>query len=181
MPYQFDRIFLTLSGSKFYSREVEIYSPAFYKNHLAKPGIVIGNFKLQSGLPAVFELPRLNDTIFFIAIKNADNPPLKVEKIITQQQVFSIVTYLEKGKKYDLLLGDSLANFADYDLQVFKDSISNLRALSYGTITSLHNATTLKNNNGNKKWWIWTAIIFAGIALSFLTYKLTGEINQPKK
>jgi hypothetical protein len=181
MPYQFDKILLTLSGSKFYSREVEIRYPAFDKNHIAKPGVVIGDFKLQSGLPALFELPRTNNTVFFIVIKNSDNPPLKIEKVSTQQQIISIVTYLEKGKKYDLLFGNSMANFANYDLQLFKDSVTNLRELSYGTITSVTNATTLKNDDNKKKWWIWPAIIFAGIVLSFLTYKMTGEINQSKK
>ena len=62
------------------------------------------------------------------------NPPLKIEKVITKQQTISLFVYLEKGKKYSLIMGDPAAPLADYDLQIFKDSIANLRPLKFSNI-----------------------------------------------
>ena len=85
-------------------------------------------------MPAIFELHRSRAPVFFIVIKNADNPPLKIEKVFIQQQTISLVAYLEKGKKYSLIMGDPNAPLADYDLQIFKDSIANLRPLKFTNI-----------------------------------------------
>ena len=56
----------------------------------------------MSAMPAVFELPRTSARLFFIVIKNADNPPLKIEKVLTQQQAVSLVALPGAGKKYSL-------------------------------------------------------------------------------
>ena len=178
--YHFDKIMLDISGPKFYDRTVQICLPDFGKNQVAKPGKVLGSFKLLSALPPIFELPRNNIGLFFILIKNADNPPLKIEKVITQQQPFSLVAYLEQGKRYELLLGDSLASPADYDLQAFKDSIDFIRSLNYRNIHTIKRDIAEKPST-NKNYWIWPLVIFAGIVLSFLTYRLTGDIDPSKK
>jgi len=44
--------------------------------------------------------------------------------VITEQEPKQIIVYLEKEKKYHLLMDDSLASKPVYDLQQFKDSIS---------------------------------------------------------
>ncbi|MEO5891355.1 MAG: hypothetical protein ABIQ31_13970 [Ferruginibacter sp.] len=178
--YHFDKISLSISGSKFYNRDLQICYPDFGKNNIAKPGLIMGSFKLLSALPATFELPRTKTALFFIVIKNADNPPLKVDKVYTQQQTVSLITYLEQGKKYDLLMNDSLASFADYDLQTFKDSITMIRPLNYTNVHAIEKAKT-EHTAGNKNQWIWPVIIFAGLVLSFLTYRLIADMNKSKK
>ena len=91
-----------------------------------------------------------------------------------------MVTYLEQGKKYDLLFGDSLTSFADYDLQLFKDSITSVHSLKFGSIHPIKKIIA-ENAASGKNRWVWPFIIFAGIMLSFLTYRLTGDINRSKK
>ncbi|MEP7110371.1 MAG: hypothetical protein ABI760_20415 [Ferruginibacter sp.] len=178
--YQFDKISLSISGPKFYSRDMQICLPGYGKNQDVMPGKVIANFNIMSALPAIFELPRTKTGLFFIVIKNADNPPLKIEKVFIQQQVVSLLSYLEQGEKYDLRFGDSLATFADYDLQTFKDSISIPRPLNFGIVHTIEK-NALINVANNKNRWIWPSIILAGIMLTFLTYRLTGDINKSKK
>lgn len=177
--YQFDKVSLVINGPKFYSRDFEICYPAYGKNNDAEPGVVMGAFKLMSALPAIFELPRIKAPVFFIVIKNADNPPLKIEKVFTQQQSISLVTYLEQDKKYALVLGDPLASFADYDLQIFKDSITSIRSLNYKKVHPIKKNIVQNTTNNNR--WIWPSVIFAGLVLSYLTYRLMGDINKPKK
>jgi len=178
--YQFDEISIGCSGSRYYKRDVQICLPEFDKNKALIPGRIIGNFKIVSGTTSVFYLTRTKTALFYIIIKNGDSPPLKIESIRTSLQDAALVSYLEKGKKYKLLLGDSLAAFANYDLQTFKDSISIKRTLNYGNVYTNSKQTFNKNRQDNN-WWIWPAIILAGLVLSFLTYRLTGDINKPSK
>ncbi|MCW3111527.1 MAG: hypothetical protein JWQ09_6033 [Segetibacter sp.] len=175
--YQFDRVLLNVTGSKFYSRDVSIYLPTNTRIRAAKHPIELGSFKLMSALPAIFELPRTKALLFFIVINNGDNPPLKIEKVILQQQPVSLIAYLEENKNYNLVFGDSLASFPDYDLQIFKDSIKMPQTLNYGKVKSLKRDGDAKAASGN--WWIWCSIILAGMLLSFLTFRLISDINNP--
>jgi hypothetical protein len=178
--YQFEEISISTNGPRYYSRDVQICLPDFDKNNISMPGRVIGNFKLISGTTCLFYLTRTKAPLFYILIKNGDSPPLKIDTIRTALKNIALVSYLEKDKKYKLLLGDSLASFADYDLQTFKDSITVKRVLKYGDVYPI-SKKTLNKKDQDKNWWIWPAIILAGLALSFLTYRLTGDINKPAK
>lgn len=178
--YQFDKISIETSGTRYYNRTVQICLQEFDKNKIPKPGRVIGNFKLISDSTRSFYLTRTKAPSFYIIIKNGDSPPLKIESIRTTLQNVALVSYLEKGKGYRLLLGDSLASFADYDLQTFKDSIGAKRILKYGDIF-MNSTKDFSKKSQNKNWWIWPTIILAGLVLSFLTYRLTGDMKkQPK-
>ena len=178
--YQFDKISIETSGTRYYNRTVQICLQEFDKNKIPKPGRVIGNFKLISDSTRSFYLTRTKAPSFYIIIKNGDSPPLKIESIRTTLQNVALVSYLEKGKGYRLLLGDSLASFADYDLQTFKDSIGAKRILKYGDVFK-NSTKDFSKKSQNKNWWIWPTIILAGLVLSFLTYRLTGDMKkQPK-
>lgn len=131
-------------------------------------------------MPAIFNLPRTKAAAFFIAIRNGDNPPLKIDSLSVQQQQRSLVTYLEQGLNYELQFGDSLAAVPDYDLQAFKDSITAMQSLHYGKIQPIKIAEITIPVSG-KHLWIWPAIILAGIVLSFLTYRLSADINKSKR
>jgi hypothetical protein len=177
--YHFDRLSLTVSGSKFYNRELQVCLPAFGKDHLPKPGKVIGSYNLRAELPAAFELPRTKTALCYIIINNADNPPLKVDTVLTEQHPVSLITYLDKGTQYQLLLGDSTARGADYDLQSFRDSIRNIHPLAYSNLHTITPAGMPGKPAGEK--WIWLSIIVAGIILTYLTYRMTEDISRSKK
>ena len=178
--YQFDKISIRASGARFYSRDVQICLPDYGVNKIPRPGFVIGNFKLTPAVTIVYYLSKTNAPLFYIVIKNGDNPPLKVENIRTELQTVSLVAYLEKGKKYNLAFGDSIAAFPDYDLQAFKDSITIQRKLKYGNIHVITKNKANTNSN-NKNWWIWPSIIIAGLVLASLTFRLTADINKAGK
>ena len=177
--YQFDKILLSIKKPKYYSRNVEIYLSDRDVNHNIKPGLLLGNFQLTSSALSQFDLSRIKAKLFLIKIKNGDNPPLIIEKIITQQQTFSLITYLDSDKKYSLFFGDSLASFAEYDLQIFKDSIHVIHPLKYKNIQPVNSDIVMKKGT-NENWWIWLSIIFGGFILSYCTYKMVGDINKFK-
>ena len=174
--FHFDRISLVISGARFYSRDIEIRLPFLGKNNSIKMGKPIAGFKLMSALPAIFEIPKTNVAHFFIVIKNADNPPLKIEKIALQQKPVLLIAYLEQGRTYGLVFGDASANFGDYDLKPFKDSIAVLRSLNYGPIHAIEKETA--SGTTNKNWLIWTLVIIAIIVLSYMAYRLANDIHK---
>jgi len=178
--YQFDGISIETSGTRYYNRDVQICLQEFDKNKMPKPGRVIGNFKLIADATRSFYLTRTKAPSFYIIIKNGDSPPLKIESIRTTLQNVTLVSYLEKGKGYRLLLGDSLASFPDYDFQTFKDSIVAKRILKYGDVY-VNSTKDFNKKRQDKNWWIWPSIILAGLVLSFLTYRLTGDIKKQLK
>ena len=178
--YPFDKVVLVVNGPKYFSREMDICLSATGKDRLEMPGNVVGNFKLLSAAAAAFELPRMKTKTFFLVIKNGDNPPLKIENVFTRQQTISMITYLERNKKYQLRFGDSLAVAGDYDLQTFKDSIDQIRPLHYGNIQTTKK-NELRNNDARQNNWVWPTIIAAAIVLSFFTWKLIRDISQSKK
>jgi hypothetical protein len=178
--YQFDKITISTAGTRFYNRDMQVCLPEFDKNNIPMPGKVIGNFKLKSDTSSSFYLIRIKTPLFYIIIRNGDSPPLKITSIQTALKKVALLSYLEKGKTYKLLLGDSLASFADYDLQSFKTGIRVTHVLNYGDVYP--NGTKTFNQKGeDKNWWLWPAIILAGIVLTFLTYRLTGDINKAGK
>lgn len=178
--YPFERLSLSISGPKFFARDMEVRLPLARKDNSIVPGNVIGHYKLASSSPPTVELPRIKAEVFFILIKNADNPPLIIDRVHTQQQAMSLVAYLEKDKQYVLRFGDSLAAQPQYDLQSFKDSIALLRSLEYGEITRMKKSDALKNSGAGKRNWIWPVIIVAAVVLSWLTWRLSRDIGKQK-
>ncbi len=178
--YLFDEISIGTSGARYYNRDIQICLPLLDKNNIPKPGSVIGNFKLIADSTSSLYLATTKAPLFYIIIRNGDSPPLKIETISTTLQNVTLVSYLEKDKNYKLLLGDSLASFPDYDLQLFKERITQKRLLKYGDVYD-NSAKSFNKKGQDKNWWIWIAIILAGLVLSFLTYRLTSDIKKHVK
>ena len=110
-----------------------------------------------------------------LVIKNGENPPLKIYSVKTSGIIPEIIAYLEKGKTYLLLGGDSLLNSPDYELRHFKDSIPAISPLlNIGPVEAIK--TVHKQVEGNNSW-LWPSIIVVGLVLGFLTFKLLREMK----
>ena len=165
-PYHIERIRLVIKGPRFYKREMNV---------VTSKGI--SSFELVSGKDQYLELPTFNDTNFLIKIYNGDNPALKIDSVITEQENTQIVTYLEAGMGYHLLMSDPSAVKPVYDLKQFKDSIGyNIPALQILSFEKLNKAQPGKASVSRK--WIWPIIIIMLIVLGFFTLQLTKEVNK---
>jgi hypothetical protein len=166
--YQFDRIGLLIKGPHFYERNMDI---------ITSEGI--SSFELSSDKKPVFDLQDCNDSSFSIKIFNGDNSALLVDSVLTEQENRQIVTYLEAGKGYYLLMHDSSAVKPLYDLRQFKDSIPyNIPELHIISFEKLN--ATRQNAEGISTKWIWPAIIVMLIVLGFFTARLIKEVNNRK-
>lgn len=162
----FDRIRLFIESPHFYKRNIDIVTSESTTS-----------FELVSGKETPFNVETCNDTSFLIKIYNGDNPALKVDSVFTEQENKQIVTYLEAGKIYYLLMHDSSAINPVYDLKQFKDSISyDIQSLN---IVSFEKLNTGKPGTGIlvSKNWIWPVIIAMIIILVFFTVRLTKAVN----
>ena len=90
-----------------------------------------------------------------------------------------LVTYLEAGKNYDLLMHDAAAQKPVYDLRQFQDSIGyTIPALR---ITRFEQVNAAQSNHAAiSKKWIWPVIIIMLVVLAFFTVRLTREVGKRK-
>ena len=170
-----DRLVIDVHGPKFYNRQAEIYSGS------SNAPVFMEQFMMRSDRENIIQLAVKTNRLL-LKIRNNDNPPLQVTNIHAFQLNRFLLAYIEKNKSCQLLFEDSTATAPDYDLEVFKDSISgNASLLQYGAIKKNTPAEKkLPLTGAGNKVFIWMAIGFAITILLLLTYKLTGEIkNKP--
>jgi hypothetical protein len=173
--YLVNRLHLTISGPKFYKREVSIYQVNKYGNELVCVAGLNSNLKED-----VFISARTNKLL--LQIENGDNLPLDIKDIKVYQAEHYIVSYLEKGKVYKLFTGDENAAMPQYDLKFFTDSIRNAKLITVGPVTrndARVNSPVISRRDYSM--FIWIAIIVSALLLSWLTLKMVKEVNNNKK
>jgi len=170
--YQVDLVRLYISNPKYYKRNIAIYE-------LDQQGkSLISTSELSSEKEGkIFISARTN--ILLLEIANGDNLPLKVNDIKVYQANRYIVSYLEKGKLYKLLTGDTIAKKPEYDLKFFTDSIRNIQPLGLEPI--IKNNLYLSRPTSAKRDYsllIWVAIVFSLLLLSLLTWRMAAEVKK---
>ena len=178
--YQINKLHLTVSGQKFYKRNINIYAVTGKAKKLIS-GAVINSSEL-----ADLYLSVKTDKIL-LEITNGDNPPLAIDKVDGYQLDQSLISYLEKGRQYYLLSGDEKAITPDYDLKFFGDSVGH-------HLTVVNHAAVRKNDlykmKGEpakikrSKWNEWILGVSVAIAIALLillTSRMVREVNKRKE
>jgi hypothetical protein len=114
-------------------------------------------------------------------IINEDNPPLSIISATAYELSQKVMAYFEKGKRYQMLFGDSTVDAPNYDLKFFVDSLQ--RNVSQLTPTEvepnpLYQPKQIKENKAIPAWAIWVAIIAVVLILLMLTLKMTQEVKK---
>jgi hypothetical protein len=179
--YHFDEIQLKISGVKYFYRNVELYIPSSANHSILNPGQWQQSFIISNNSTLQYKIPLVNATVFYLVISNQDNLPLKIEAVKTFNSYHTATAYLEKEKKYELMLGNTAASAPSYDLQQLNISTAtSLPEATFGNIVAINQPF----ENGQKedcKWMVWLAIATAGLVLCFFTYKLVKDMNKEKK
>ena len=163
----FSKVRLLIKGPHFYKRNIDIITS---ENK--------SSYELVSGKETVFDIEPCNDSTFLIKIYNGDNPALQVDSVLTEQESKQLVTYLEAGKNYHLLMHNTSAIKPVYDLKQFKDSIAyDIPSLQILSVEKINTAQPV-NNTAIAKNWVWPVIIIMLIVLGFFTMRLTREVNK---
>jgi hypothetical protein len=180
--YHFDNISFGIKGAKYFYRRVSLFIPKDSLATMQNPGVPEQSFYLSNNNALEFNTALANAKVFYLQIFNEDNPPLKIDSVVTSFHIRFLTAYLDSGRHYRLLLGNANATMPQYDLEhMNRDSIRTLGDIYAGKIIELpreQNSGDKKNATG--KYLMWAAIIGALLVLLFFTLRMTKEINKNK-
>ena len=168
--FSVDKIGLYFSGQKLFDRNVEVY---LSKNNYDP----FQSFNIKSGSSNIFEINKIKEKSFQLVIDYNDNPPLKLDSLITYQIEHYVIAYLEEGKQYQILAENNLAQKPNYDLEKFKDSIPKIiESIGFGEIKTIDKNKPIEKQKNN--YWIWIAIAAAILVLGLLTKSLLADMKK---
>ncbi|MGG9962030.1 hypothetical protein [Ferruginibacter sp. SUN106] len=180
--FHFSGISLKLDGVKYFSRNVELYIPSSSNHSFSNPGQRLQNFTVSNNSTLQFNVPLVNATIFYLLIHNEDNLPLKVAAINTSIDYRYITSYLEKGNKYKLIMGNISAIKPNYDLASINTKFSDSTPiLAFKKIAGFEEKPVIVTPQKNNTWILWAAIIAVLIVLLLFTRKMMTEVNKRKE
>jgi hypothetical protein len=178
--YQINKLQLTIKGQKFYKRNIAIYEiDGKIRNR-------VSDTVVSSSNAAELYLSAKTDKVL-IEITNGDNPPLEVDHIDAYQLDQSVISYLEKGREYHLLLGDPQAVIPDYDLKFFADSVQHqLKKITHTQIGKnplfkIKSRAKLEKRSKWSEWLLGFSVTIAIVLLIALTSRMVREVNKRKE
>ena len=186
--YLINRIRFDFKGPRYYKRLATVAKKIENKKYNTIEFEPITTLELNSYSLNEFDLAYFREKEFYLVIDNDDNRPLKLDSIHTWQLTHYLKTYLEKGKKYRLVYGDSTANAAVYDLHYFVDSIPQvLPTLPVSSIEAkpLERKEIKTEKPKPVRWFedkifIWLAIGAVILFLFFMSWKMLNEMKKNK-
>lgn len=180
--YHIDMIHLDIAAPKFYEREVTVKAPGNDTTERCNSCNFIGRFTISAAGKNNFETNRFKTHILQLIIGNQDNPPVKISGIMAWQKLCTVVAWLEKGNRYELLAGDPQAERPYYDLEQFTDSIpSRVRSLSFGeidTVSAQKPLPLLPVPGNGRTMWLWAVIVAAALLLSVFSWRLLKDMKR---
>jgi hypothetical protein len=181
-PYHFDKIDIKISGVKYFSRKADLYIPSTSDHSFANPGQLWQSFSISNNSTLQYKLQTSNASVFYLAIHNEDNLPLKITAVSTAADYRYITAYLEPAEQYQLLMSNSSATPPDYDLTNSTAKISDsVPFISFGKIIAISETTPVTQSSKNNQWMLWAAIIAVLIILLLFTKKMIAEVNKRKQ
>lgn len=170
--YKVSKLELTASGPKYFycAATVSTFSGK-YENGYASVNLSSGTQTITLDVPHAEEIK--------VIISNEDSPPIHIDGVRAFQDAQYVTAYLERGKSYQLVFGDSTATAPVYDLGFFKDSIGRkIPELGIGAIeaTKQGKAVTASSASDNK-WLLWSVLIILLAGLSLVTFKMVRKIG----
>lgn len=178
LPFQTDNITIAVTGAKFYERRVWLYLPENDSSN--KPRVTAEtSFIISSNLQNQFAVKKFKANKFYLVVENKDNPPLQITAVSTSQEPVCIVANFEKNISYTLQLNNEQAAAPDYDIKLFKDSITSvLPIIKSGPVFKNQQAENISVTKNNSNRWVWPVIIAAIIILGVLAFKLLADMKK---
>jgi hypothetical protein len=173
--YRIDKLQFSLSGAKFFNRLYTLYNDngnSIYHAVLATGYATSGDSSTMLNL-------QVKTNALLLVISNLDNTPLMLSRVTAYQLPVDLVAYLDSGKNYNLLFGDSTLQAPAYDLQYFKDSIrDNTYPLDIKKVEKIAVPAQIEVNTHISGWLLWSIIIAVLILLIYFSYTLLKDINR---
>lgn len=180
--YHFETIALKISGAKYFNRTAAIYIPSSGSHSFNNPGSLLTSITVSNNSTLAYNIPICNADTFYMVIQNDDNPPLHVEQVKTFAHYTVATAYLDAANKYRLLLDNSKATAANFDLELKditnKQTVTAVNIGKMEWINQEQNKTADKTDNSFAI--LWLMIALGAVVLGFFTYRLVKELNNNK-
>lgn len=185
-PTIINRISFKVKAPNFFKRTARIYvEKARMVNHQEKyEKQIVFEFELNSNTNNTFDLRDFREREFKIEIDNQDNPPLDFEEINFEQLQTYLVADFKKGEQYTLMAGDKKLHAPVYDIENFKDKISqfvptlqvsDLKIIPVNTIEPIK---PVNKNFWEQPWFMWLCIALASFLLFIFSIRVLKDMKK---
>lgn len=180
-----NRITFKIKSPNFYKRQAKIiversrmvkHQEQYYKETVLE-------FELNSNGNNSFDLSSFREKEFKIEISNEDNPPLVFEKVEFGQLQSYLVSDFKKGAQYFLFAGNKTLNSPVYDIENFKNNITQfVPTLEVSQLKQIP-VVELKPIIEDKKiwqepWFMWVCIALASFLLFLFSLRILKDMKK---
>ena len=139
----------------------------------------VATFNLDSNSANSFKWESFQAKDFEIEIDNLDNEPLEIKEIKLLQHQFYLIADLDVSKNYEIVV-DSTLSKPQYDLVKFLPidltQLNVIRISDFKKISS--NKASITQQFWQTKWFLWTAIVVAGLIIGYFAFGLLKEVEK---
>lgn len=139
----------------------------------------VATFNLDSNSANSFKWESFQAKDFEIEIDNLDNEPLEIKEIKLLQNQFYLIADLDVSKNYEIVV-DSTLSKPQYDLVKFLPNdltqLNVIRISDFKKISS--NKASITQQFWQTKWFLWTAIVVAGLIIGYFAFGLLKEVEK---
>ena len=139
----------------------------------------VATFNLDSNSANSFKWESFQAKDFEIEIENLDNEPLEIKEIKLLQNQIYLITDLDVSKNYEIVV-DSTLSKPQYDLEKFlPNDLTKLRLIRISNFKKISSYKASKTQQfWQTKWFLWTAIVVAGLIIAYFAFGLLKEIEK---
>lgn len=181
-----NRITFKVKAPNFYKRQAKIiversrmvkHQEQYYKE-------TVLDFELNSSENNSFDLSAFREKEFKIEISNEDNPPLVFEKVEFGQLQTYLVADFKKGAKYFLFAGNKKLNQPVYDIDNFKNHITQfvptleVSELKQMPVITSEPISVKPKKIWEKPWFMWVCIALASFLLFLFSLRILKDMKK---
>jgi hypothetical protein len=141
-------------------------------------------FELNSNTANSFDLNNFREKEFEIEVDNADNPALEFEEIKYRQLQTYLVADFKQGEEYDLFAGNKSLNVPSYDIEYFKDKISQyvptveVSELKTIPVAAAEPIVISQKKMWQEPWFMWVCIALASFTLFLFSIRVLRDLKK---
>lgn len=180
--YRIDQLDLKFEGEPYFYRKVALCKKQVRQFRKREKEIYfqhLRTFYISSDAPnEVFFDALLVDDLYLL-IENEDNPSIQLKSAEVKHLSQYLVANLKDGTEYSLSFGDNKKDRPRYDIDYFKNSISDdVPVIGMKEITKIDVEKKKLEDFFQQKTWIWLGLGIAGIVMVFISLNMLKEMKN---